>query len=70
MLTASALVGCASNRGGTANSETYSTTGQGSSETAPARMGGNDFGRGTDRFDQESSQMLPRRATDDQIYRK
>ena len=60
------LVGCASNQGGTAGySETYS--GQGTS-TAP--IGGNDFGRGTDRFNQESSQMLPAARSDADIYRQ
>jgi hypothetical protein len=60
------LVGCASNRGGTGDYyDTYS--GQGTS-SAPVR--GNDFGRGTDRFDQESSQMLPATPPDAQIYRQ
>jgi hypothetical protein len=70
LLAGAGLMGCASHQdtyqGGTGDYHaTYS--GQG---TSGVPTQGNDFGRGSDRFNQESSQMLPATRSDTEIYRQ
>ncbi len=65
------LMGCSSPRGGTSNTDNM-VYGQGSSGPVyrgPAYDPGTDFGRGGDRFNQDSSRLLPGKEPDAQIYR-
>lgn len=62
------LAGCSTPRGGT--SDVYEETAYESvDETTEARPS-NDFGRGTDRFSQESTQMLSGAEPDVKVFRQ
>ncbi|HEY0455618.1 MAG TPA: hypothetical protein VGE41_04545 [Verrucomicrobiae bacterium] len=58
--------GCASYRGGSSDS---SERMYGTDQSGPA-VGGNDFDRGGNRFNQESSEMLRPRQSDVQTFRQ